>query len=275
MASSKQISQETVNSSITLTTDGVATGILAQKFTTTDAITVDKLYFNKVSGSPLVVSISVYTDSGGSPGTSVGGDSAILASNGWVEVSIGTPFDLDAATDYWIYILPGAGETVEIGTDSGNSYGDTETSVASVPWDGTTFNEDMSFQTWGELTLPSKATSPTPSDTATGVKKSLAQVSWSDGGGADTFNVYFGPTGNVTLRSSAQAGTSWTVTDTLSYNTEYTWRIDSTNANGTTTGDTWTFTTEVFDPPVASAQNTMKVNKILVAAANDKVYYET
>jgi hypothetical protein len=39
------------------------------------------------------------------------------------------------------------------------------------------------------------------------------------------------------------------------YNATYTWRVDSVNQFGTTTGDTWTFTSVNFDPPLASWVN--------------------
>jgi hypothetical protein len=55
------------------------------------------------------------------------------------------------------------------------------------------------------------------------------------------------------------------------YNTEYQWRIDSVNAQGTTTGDTWSFTTLVFTPPTVAV---FQVIKRLVAAAADTFWYE-
>lgn len=135
---------------------------------------------------------------------------------------------------------------------------------------------------------PSKPINPTPTNVATDIALSTGQVSWEDGGDADTYDVYFGPSGNMTLRSSAQAGLNWTLPTGIleDYNTVYQWRIDATNASGTTTGDTWSFTTLVFSPPVPSGdddggefggeggKNIMRtVRRLLVAAAN-KIYYE-
>ena len=103
--------------------------------------------------------------------------------------------------------------------------------------------------------VPSKATTPSPTNANTAVTLDQATVTWVDGGGADTFNVYYGTTsGSLSLVSSAQAGTSFTVTgitDGSPYNyivTRY-WRIDSTNDAGTTTGTEWSFTTIRFAPP--------------------------
>lgn len=104
-------------------------------------------------------------------------------------------------------------------------------------------------------TLPTKADTPSPTDTNTSVTLDQATITWNDGGGADTFNVYYGTTsGSLSLVSSAQAGTSFTVTGITdgapySYLSIRYWRIDSTNAGGTTTGDEWSFTTIRITPP--------------------------
>lgn len=147
----------------------------------------------------------------------------------------------------------------------------------------------MTFTTGAFDVVPNKPTNPAPTDTEADVVLSTGQVSWDDGGGADTFDVYFGPTGNMTLRSSAQAGTTWDIPlEVLFYETGYEWRIDATNAQGTTTGDTWSFDTIVFDPPLPSGEvsgaggehggeggkNNMVTVKRLVAAANNTIFFE-
>ena len=78
-------------------------------------------------------------------------------------------------------------------------------------------------------------------------------VSWSDGGGATSYDVYFGTDSSPDsgeLRGN-QAGTSFDP-GTLAYSTTYYWRIDAVNTAGTTTGDVWSFTTAVA-PPTCSA----------------------
>ncbi|KKK50275.1 hypothetical protein LCGC14_3126670, partial [marine sediment metagenome] len=80
---------------------------------------------------------------------------------------------------------------------------------------------------------------------------------------------------------------------TLEYNTIYNWRVDTVTETETITGDTWSFTCLLFappfptgvtldygeDPPVPTGTptgvNNMVTLKRLVAAANNKVYYET
>lgn len=110
---------------------------------------------------------------------------------------------------------------------------------------------------------------------------------------AETYNIYFGPTGNLALISLGQAGLSIEVPYALEYNTEYSWRVDAVNEYGTTTGDTWAFTCLLFappfpdgitidygeDPPIPTGTptgvNNMVTLKRIVAAANNKIFYET
>lgn len=157
----------------------------------------------------------------------------------------------------------------------------------------------VSFTT--EASVPLKPTTPSPADLATGVFL-LPELSWADGGGADTYDVYFGTPGDLVQIATAQAGLSITVLSVLEYNTVYNWRVDAINDEGTTTGDVWSFTTLRFDPPfptgitlkyegdggypgdpgdgplpagTASGLNNMVTLKKLVVAANNKVFYES
>jgi len=143
---------------------------------------------------------------------------------------------------------------------------------------------------------PSKAVNPTPTDTNSAVTLDHDTIVWEDGGGADTYNVYYGTTsGALSLVSSAQAGTSftiWGVSDGSPYDyldIRY-WRIDSTNEAGTTTGDEWMFTTIPLTYPNPSPTppdpdypyppdhdfnpNFINTTQRLICAANSKVWYE-
>ncbi|KKL14251.1 hypothetical protein LCGC14_2517600 [marine sediment metagenome] len=143
---------------------------------------------------------------------------------------------------------------------------------------------------------PSKPINPTPTDTDTGIVLATDEVNWEDGGGTDDYDVYFGPTGDVTLRSSAQVGITWTIPiDTLVYGIVYQWYAVANNAFGFTVGDTWAFTTLFFAPPYASGddpsgdgtpgddggeyggeggKNLVRTVRRLLAAASNKIYYE-
>jgi len=100
-----------------------------------------------------------------------------------------------------------------------------------------------------EADPPNKATNPSPEHEDTEVDFSGLKLSWEDGGGADTFNVYIGKTGDLTLVSSAQAGTDYTTTiaeletifDASPIDQKIYWRVDATNNTGTTEGDKWNF----------------------------------
>ncbi len=127
------------------------------------------------------------------------------------------------------------------------------TSVAlRVGRSGLPGNAIISIQ--ASLAAPTKASTPAPTNANASVTLDQATLGWVDGGGADTFNVYYGTdSGSLTLVSSAQAGMSFTVTG-ITDGAPYTylsvryWRIDSTNDTGTTTGDEWSFTTIRFTP---------------------------
>jgi len=87
---------------------------------------------------------------------------------------------------------------------------------------------------------PAKAASPDPDNNETDVATDKT-LSWSDGGGADSFDVYFG-TSSPDESQGNQAGTTFDP-GTLDPDQTYYWRIDAKNTNGTTTGDVWQFTT--------------------------------
>ncbi|MBL7059764.1 MAG: S8 family serine peptidase [Candidatus Marinimicrobia bacterium] len=68
---------------------------------------------------------------------------------------------------------------------------------------------------------------------------------WSNGGGATSFNVYFGtdnPPTNI-FNGEYVTSSSFTSLPTLDFNTEYFWKVDATNDYGTTEGFVWSFTT--------------------------------
>jgi len=139
---------------------------------------------------------------------------------------------------------------------------------------------------------PDKATTPAPEDAHTDDKLSLAQLSWVDGGSATSYDIYFGLPGAATLRSSGQAGVTFDLSSItpFDYYEDYEWRIDSINEYGTTMGDTWTFTTLRFYPPLPTGvtldddgdptgdptgENAMIQVKRLVVAANNKIWFES
>ncbi len=92
---------------------------------------------------------------------------------------------------------------------------------------------------------PGQPGSPTPSNGAGSV--SINQdLSWSAASGATSYNVFFGTSSSPASQGS-QTGTSFDP-GALAFSTTYFWRVDAVNGSGTTTGQTWSFTTEADTP---------------------------
>lgn len=87
---------------------------------------------------------------------------------------------------------------------------------------------------------PGLASAPVPADGATGVSPT-ADLRWTAGVGATNHEVFFGPTPSV--QSQGMPGDTSFDPGPLAENTTYYWRVDETNAHGTTQGSLWSFTT--------------------------------
>ena len=105
---------------------------------------------------------------------------------------------------------------------------------------GTTPGSVWSFTTEAQPLPPAPASAPSPSQDATLVGRS-ADLSWTAGSGAISHDVYFGTTDPPPFVGN-QAGTSFEPGLMSGLQTYY-WRIDEVNAQGTTTGSVWSFTT--------------------------------
>ena len=187
-------------------------------------------------------------DTGNSPQTGTNEfritDSGSLAT-GWKTVSKGG-ITFTAGVKYAIIFSGGAASNTSFpywALDSGGGYGD---GIQLKSLDGTSTWLDLSgdflFRIYGDAATPTKPTNPTPENNDTGVDFSGLVLDWDDGGGADTFDVYIGPLGSLVKIADAIVPSTYTVdigdapTEQVIY-----WRVDATNAGGTTTGDTWNF----------------------------------
>jgi len=151
----------------------------------------------------------------------------------------------------------------------------------------------LSLRIYGEAGLtPGKPTNPSPIDDATNITLDESPLSWNASDpAADIYEIYFRVQGEDWVKvGDAQAAIEWAVTsELLGYGTIYEWRIDATNVYGITTGDTWTFTSIAFDPPLPTGvtldaegeptgtptgESGMLTIKRLIAAARNKIYYE-
>lgn len=104
---------------------------------------------------------------------------------------------------------------------------------------------------------PGQATSPSPADSNTGLALTTT-ISWTAGSLATSHDVYFGTdsTPDASESKGNQAGTSFDP-GTLLNSTTYYWRVDEVNAEDTTPGNIWSFTTEAAAvlPGPASSPN--------------------
>ena len=97
---------------------------------------------------------------------------------------------------------------------------------------------------------PAQAAAPTPAHNATDVSPTTS-LAWSQVPDATSYLLYLG---TVPSLGSGELQGEQTVTthqpDTaLQSDTTYYWRVDTRNAGGITTGEVWSFTTEVMPPP--------------------------
>jgi len=91
--------------------------------------------------------------------------------------------------------------------------------------------------------VPGLASNPAPVNGASNISRN-ADLSWTAGNSATSHNVYLGTSsslGPVDLKGN-QVAISYDP-GTLAENSTYYWRIDEVNEQGTTTGETWSFTT--------------------------------
>ncbi len=104
-----------------------------------------------------------------------------------------------------------------------------------------TWVEEVSV-TFTVLGPPTKAENPTPANAAVEADFSSLVLGWDDGGGADDFDVYMGPSGSLVLVAENLVPTTLTVdiSDVPLEQIIY-WRVDAKNVLGTTTGDVWNF----------------------------------
>ncbi|MHC4740266.1 MAG: fibronectin type III domain-containing protein, partial [Planctomycetota bacterium] len=122
-----------------------------------------------------------------------------------------------------------------------------------APWIGdgspveqTFWIDDLTVANYRVGAAPGQATNPSPANSATDVSVD-ADLSWTAGSGATSHDVYFGTSSPGTFQANQTATTY--EPGTMSNDTTYYWRIDEINAEGTTTGDVWSFTTEAEPSP--------------------------
>jgi hypothetical protein len=108
---------------------------------------------------------------------------------------------------------------------------------------GTNPGPVWSFTT-GLDVAPAQVVGPTPADNATGVLPSTS-FSWSPAARAAGYELYLWKTSESAPETptAVLSTPGYTPTATLDGETSYSWRVDSTNGAGSTTGTVWQFTT--------------------------------
>ena len=111
---------------------------------------------------------------------------------------------------------------------------------------------------------------------------------------SETYDVYVDTGEGMVLVALNVSDLFWAIGfGPLLYNLGYSWRVDAVNEFGTTTGDTWTFTSLVFVPPLPpgselldeegeegeqvgtpTGENNMITIRKLVAVANNRIWVE-
>jgi len=159
---------------------------------------------------------------------------------------------------------------VYFGTDATPDAGELQGNQAGTTFDPGTMTHDTTYYwridevnvagtttgtVWNFIAVvavPDQATNPSPANTAANIDINN-NLSWTAGAGATAHDVYFGTdaTPDAGEFQGNQAGVAFDP-GTLTNNTTYYWRIDETNAGGTTTGTLWSFTTIIAAPAQAS-----------------------
>jgi len=156
--------------------------------------------------------------------------------------------------------------------------------------------------------IPADPINPTPADNATGITLDDTILTWEDGGRAETYDVYFRPYGEFFRKIASDITDTFTdaiVALTVAFNGHYSygelyeWVVIAKNEYGSNYnppvdygigygGTVWQFNAMVFDPPLPSGvtledgeptgtptgESNMITVKRLVAAANDRIWYE-
>ncbi len=115
-----------------------------------------------------------------------------------------------------------------------SSFNETEESVWAY---------SMGTQTFAEGAKPGQAVMIEPENNKEEISITGTTMRWEAGDYTLSFNVYLGGSeSSLELRDSATTSTSYR-TYSFDFGTDYYWRIDANNANGTTTGQVWKFST--------------------------------
>jgi len=171
--------------------------------------------------------------------------SVTLASLSWAAADRADSYSVYFGTTEPLELLGNVTNTTITLTDSLDYLTNYLWRVDAVNNFGTTAGVLWQFTTITNLPpLPGLATNPYPHNNATGVSIHVDTLSWSPASHAETYHIYMGAAEPLEPLITI-SDTLILVDANLPYNTTFMWRVDAENIAGTTTGTTWSFTTEV------------------------------
>jgi predicted outer membrane repeat protein len=150
--------------------------------------------------------------------------------------------------------LSDAGNIADLNIDGQVDYRDMKLLTDKWPYEGLLIPEDLSrdgivnftdFAIFADI-LELLASNPNPNHFSMGVRLD-ADLSWTDGRGAISHDVYFGTSNPPPFIRNQTAA----IFDpgTMAQATRHYWRIDEVNPSGTIRGTVWTFWTMMLPPP--------------------------
>jgi len=258
-------------------------------------VTSVEISIRRISGlaTPGIVTVAICTVDGNLPDTIL--DSTTFDADSWYTSfawkSVNLSASLTSGTRYCITVTPSASGLIWAGDNAPTYTGSTQWDTDGGPtWNSAETGNDQRFKVNGE-SLPSKPINPTPKHEGSGVSLSATTVTWEDGGGADTYNIYYGTlSGFLSLVAEGISDLEIALVEGNfdHYGEIYYWRVDAVNDAGVTQGDEWAFTALIFDPVLPhgitlvdgeptgtpDGENNMITVKRLVAAAENAIWFE-
>lgn len=176
-------------------------------------------------------------------------------------MSVGAPWAGGSAAGAAFVFRRGPGEVWEETTvlvspdsDSAAAYGKSmglsgENILVGDPWDNHPFNRAGAAYVH-TIVAPDYASSPSPGHGATGLSGWTTQLSWSNGTGTATIDLYVDTVDppQAMVLTNAPAVEVYDPPDPLLNDTQYFWRVVCRAAGGHAVGDVWSFSTRA--PPV-------------------------
>jgi hypothetical protein len=183
------------------------------------------------------------------------------------------PLNWQASAKPWISLsqsqntlAPGSSATVRVEINSNAASlppGISEDEISFINWTSGIGDDTRSvILNINSIPLPQLPWGPSPTDGAAGYSI-YSILSWYNGGGATSYDVYFGtdPTPDSSEYKGNQTGLTYNP-GTLEPGTTYYWRIDAKNSSGTTTGNVWSFTTTPAPAPTIQSTSPLPAGLI-------------